>query len=131
MPVPDAGGGGCAAKPTISVEAPTTGATITVHTPMQSTWYYDFKAAVTFCGPMRAVQFDYQGPRGICAQQRMQFTTPANPFTEHTQVGGSAGALATCGTGQSQSWQFLVTATDAQNRTTTASIPFTLSVINK
>jgi hypothetical protein len=42
------------------------------------------------------------------------------------------GSLATCGDGKmSESWQFVVTATDAANQTSTAAVPFTLALSNK
>jgi hypothetical protein len=81
---------------------------------------------------MQFVQFDYVGPTRNCAQQEQKFVAYSSPFSQSTQVGGGMGSLATCGDGrQPESWQFVVTATDMANQTTTAAVPFALAVSNK
>jgi hypothetical protein len=124
--------GPCSGPPTVTFVAPASDATITVKTTDASTYQSTFKAKVKFCASMQKVVFDYEGPVGAVLEQHHEFTTFADPFVQDVGVGGSETSLASHNGGTAtSSWNFVVSATDADNQTTTKKLPFTLVVQKK
>jgi hypothetical protein len=119
---------GCSDSPQVTFLAPIAGTTIHVRDRDSTTWVATFSVHVDFrCAPVQTVKFDYQGPDGTVHEQEALFTSYADPFTQQTQVGGPSPSLAAYDGGQSTSaWLFSVTAVDANNHSTSVSLPFTL-----